>query len=585
MVRFAVSTTCAAAALAGLAAAPSMIGVTAQPVPTYTTSAAAAFADPTPTPPSLLATGAAASDMLEPEPTMVENTTEPAGVPVVVGGPLLLMTTNVLGLGYPSVSYDDVLASESTSPAAPTPPGTIAAASASGVDPVTTSKKILGDLAKAATISLLTDNPAPVIAAAIGDFVDLITMLVTGGSAPDPIKEFQKQVDAKLQAIQGQITVISQTVDEIVGLDTQILKGIQDAELNDVLSLMNPVERKISSAFGQLASLGATITNNSTDPTTRDNAIADVYKLLNTDVQDPDFGPDQIFKAMTTYQRYVLGSGGARGVLSFMPQMVQNGWESCASNMQGAVDMAFDNHYSMRGDGQGPFHDSLGWIGNTCLKQAYTKLADDGGRSVQAVFGGILTVQLKAFALLSAAYANDPLYQSQLLLAVKGVKAITSQMGNLWSTITQPKLVDSAATKFISLHAETLGKRAAWDWTDPGDPMNPKHSVGCPAGICGRDWVTIAFPNKYTRFADTAVVPPGALDFTANTNGTPPSNTVTMVLYSGNGKDPNTGALEYVYLPPEPEYNTANIKPPHTNLPTAAPAFLAGIQQAFSDAQ
>ena len=84
MVRFAVSTTCAAAALAGLAAAPSMIGVTAQPVPTYTTSAAAAFADPTPTPPSLLATGAAASDMLEPEPTMVENTTEPAGVPVVV---------------------------------------------------------------------------------------------------------------------------------------------------------------------------------------------------------------------------------------------------------------------------------------------------------------------------------------------------------------------------------------------------------------------------------------------------------------------------------------------------------------------
>ena len=586
MVRLAVSATCAAAALAGFAAA--------QPVPAAIADQAAA------SPPSLLADVAPDANgtaQLQTQPTTIVDTSSNTTTTAVgVGAAVLeLKLTNVLGQGYPTVTFVDIFppttdgAVSAAASLAPTPPGTMLASAAASVDPVATSKKICGDLAKAAVLSLLTDNPAPIITAAVTDFVDLFTMLLTGGSAPDPIKEFQKVVDEKLNAIQGQITQITQIVDQIVGLDTQILRGIQDAELNDVLSLMNPVERKISSAFQQLASLGGTIvTSNSTDPATRDNAIAAVYKLLNTDDQDPDFGPDQIFKAMTTYQRYVLGSGGSRGVLSFMPQMVQNGWEACASNMAGAMDFSFDNREVLYGDKMGPYHDSVSWITKTCVQQAYTKLADDGGRTVQTVFGGVLAVQLKAFALLTAAYANDPLYQSDLMLAAKGVKAITTQMAGLWGTITAPKAVNSAATKFIQLHAEKLGNRAAQDWTEMAPPMSnppPTHYTGCPAGVCARDWVTFSLPDKYNpTMVFPCVAPASAFDFTINDNGTTPGYAATAFMYMGE-KDRTTGANEYVYTAKDDAYSTSKIPAPHTNLPKSAPAFLDGIAQAFSDVQ
>lgn len=157
---------------------------------------------------------------------------------------------------------------------------------------------------------------------------------------------------------------------------------------------------------------------------------------------------------LTQYQKYALGFDGQRGVLSFIPQMVQNGWEECAKTLKTAA--AEDHSVALR-DKHGAFHDSVGFITYTCMHQADTKLADSKGRAVQAVMGNILTEQLKAFAFLTAAWGNSTVGQSKLELAVKGIEAIAAKMAGMWGEIANPALVDSTANTFLSLHAETLG--------------------------------------------------------------------------------------------------------------------------------
>ena len=495
--------------------------------------------------------------------------------------PLAAMSPNILGRGIPSVTYDDIVnTSNSSATDAIRPPDILNSNKA--LNPVDTTKKIMGDLAKAAAMSFITDNPVPLIVAAVNDFVDLFTMLAGGGNGPeDPVKAFQAEVDQKLQNIQGQLTQMSQIVGQITSLTGKIDLAVKDGELSTALNQMIPAASTIDVAFAQWTSLGAKIANSTTDPQVRADSIAAVYKLLS---DDPTWGPEPVLKALTIHQSFTLGTQGNRGILGFLPQMVQGGWEACAMNIKTALDLAFDNRIPLQ-DGQGAFHDSVGWIAHACLRDAYTKMAD-AGRTVQGLLSTILTTQLKGFALLSAAYGNDPLYQYDLEQVAKVTKVIGTQIGSLWDHITDPSLVDATATRFMSLHAETLGpKRAGQTWYNGRDHGAGKPQKGCPANVCSLDYITFAIMDPIYGTPVPHLATPGTFDFTNW------SAAVKTPITKFTGSENSDGTAQYIYWVTGPSDTTewdmhlSQLPLPHANVPKKMPAFLEGIQSSFSEQQ
>ena len=102
------------------------------------------------------------------------------------------------------------------------------------------------------------------------------------------------------------------------------------AQLNQVLSSMIPHATVIDNAFAEFANNAQIVANRDTDPSTRAHAIKATYRLLRN---HPTLGPDSVLNALVNYQRYTLGFGGSRGVLSFVPQMVQSGWQHCSTKV------------------------------------------------------------------------------------------------------------------------------------------------------------------------------------------------------------------------------------------------------------
>lgn len=330
-------------------------------------------------------------------------------------------------------------------------------------------------------MSALTGNPVAVVTAGVSALVSLFSMIFDhSGSQPDPLAEFQADVDRRLDSIAVQLDQVQATLQQVMGLNSEIKMAINDAEFNQVLTQMVQSATVIDNAFSQFGSFAKAITDPNTDANTRHTAAARMYELLTT---NPTYGPDKVYEALTNYQRYALGFGGSRGVLSFIPQMVQNGWETCTmkpSQSQDLISAALQ-------DTHGPFHDSVAFVSKQCLSETYTTLADDQGRKVQAVFGTILTEQLKGYAMLSAAYGNSTLDAPQLQQVAAGIQAIGGAMGNMWATIAAPATVDATAQKLFSAHAETLGPARAgeywWQYSNAiwGDNVPPFN--GIPASL------------------------------------------------------------------------------------------------------
>lgn len=543
----------------------------------------------------------------------------------------VLAQTNLLGAGFPSFTYETALA-QLSNPQSPNGNMAPAAAAAQAID----TSKMLTDLGKAAAVSAFTGNPASVITAGIGALVDVFAMLYgTGSAAPSPLAQFQADVDTRLTGISVQLDQVQATLQQVVSLDTEIKMAIDDTEFNQVLTQMISSATVIDNAFMQFGNYANVITDPNTDPNTHQDATARMYELLTT---NPTYGPDKVLEALTNYQRYALGFGGSRGILSFIPQMVQNAWEECSMNPVGSA-----NDYSdYLNDGQGPFHDSIAFISSQCLQFVYTNMADNMGRTVQGVFGTILTEQLKGYAMLSAAYGNSTLDAPYLQTVAAGAQAVGSAMNNLWATITVPATVDATAQKLLTLHTETLGAgRGNQYWhnaldindhpyngmpsymqtsfittacpaqrLDPGSPdsfaacvVDPKYiDLSNSNGNVGVPVTTLTYggqgyaPTKSTQVLAPICYCPGedvCIDATAKEACLEDFGSAAKFLgyydaYDKNGNKCWTGTVPMCGIPDNTRvqylYNAwdrASFPAPHSNLPPM-PSFLQGIQAAFS---
>ena len=581
-----------------------------------------------------------------PTPAPTATTTEDAiveGTPVPSPTPLTpdqinaaLIDSNLLAPSYPSVSYE---AAVGNAAAANTPSliATSASAQAGSFDWSTT----LTNLGEAAAVSALTGDPASIITAGISALVDFL--MGGDGSGPTPEQQFEQDVENRLQNIQMELSAIETTLGQILQIDSQIQMDIQDAELNNVLTEMIQAATTIDNAFSQFATYAQAIASNTTNNATRAQAIQQAYTLLTT---DPTLGPDAVMNAVTNYQRYALGFGGSRGVLSFVPQMVQNGWQACsmnigsaAPNLNGAL---LTSKEPLRDNTAWAFHDSINYITKSCVNSTFSALEDQTGRSVQTVFGTILTEQLKAFALLSAAWGNNTLKAQNLQTVSKAATAIGSQMSQLWTDITVPATVDQTAQGFLSKYAETLGDNRAnqywWQFTTAIIADNVPPFSGIPSTFNSHFLTTTCQNGNLGGGVYPCLVDPATINFATGNTVSVPATAFTyhrdganlqrtnQVLapfcwcgmdscdgnnspgkctgdfgptafftgdFSNTDKNGNSctsgwvpmcgipnGKIEYIY----DSGSTLTAAAPHTNIP-AIPAFLSGISSAFAKAQ
>jgi hypothetical protein len=262
--------------------------------------------------------------------------------------------------------------------------------------------KELINLSSGIVTSAATGNPAAALGSLFGALIDIFAPNPT---ASDPLSDFRKNVDGKLDAIGQDLTKLQESVKFVLQIDTKIQLGIDDLKLNHVLNLMIQQSTLFDRSFSDMSMYASLIISNTTSNSTRVEAFKKLYTLLTS---DPNNGPNVIRNALMEYQSHVLGLDENPSVLGGVPIMIQNGWMNCATQKPG---QDVSTSFRIKDDKAGPWRDSLQGIWGDCVNSTYSKLQDDGGRKIQDVFRAILVNQLKAYSFL-----REPLNPPPFLL-------------------------------------------------------------------------------------------------------------------------------------------------------------------------
>lgn len=383
--------------------------------------------------------------------------------------------------------------------------------------------QVFDDLLNSAATSLYNGNPGDLIKTGIKILLSLFGFPTGNGPSVDAdLKAFQKDVDTHLTMLAQDLAGMSSTLNTILQSTSRIDIDVQDAHLDDILQMMSEKSAIIDTAFSTFVAYTTALADSNTAPAVRDQAYAGLYDMLVS--KSSIYSATSVLNAINQYHGHVLGDGAAQGVLSFVPQMVHNGWQQCASDLPTAAPTQFlSKHgykanvglYGTDGSGQGPWYDSVDYIFNQCVNQTYTQLQSPSGRSVQNVFGAIMSVEVKAFTILNAAFANDTLVGALYLQQVgANIQRTGSAMANLWSAIAAPSTIDAAGAALLNTYGAQLGIARAdvSAWTksangDPSWPARPQDGSILPTMIttlCDR-YENNLFPNQLIMGDDTIV--------------------------------------------------------------------------------
>ncbi len=315
-------------------------------------------------------------------------------------------------------------------------------------------KKELSNLSKGIATSLTggpggkPTGPGGLVGALFGALTDVF---YPDPSLPNPLDAFKKEVDFKLSTLSEQVQNLQTSVDAVVQLSSKIEMGVQDALLDDLMSSMVKQSAIIDQAFTNYVTYVQALADNSTSPSEKDNAYSAMFTLLTT---DPLNGPSAIHNALLEYQTHLLGNGGSKGVLDFLFQMIQHGWQSCAAQVGATPDYSSQDKYQTLYPG---WADSIGYIWNTCVKQSFTNLQDENGRQVRTVVASILSVQLKGYTLLRSAYSNVSIEAQTLVDVENNLNVIGLKLANLWSSFTDAAAINTLGMQLLIKNGIKLG--------------------------------------------------------------------------------------------------------------------------------